>query len=63
MKSAKALLVYLAALVTGKRDLAPIIDIPLDDEARAYLLTMELDWQIALLEHCLTLPPGKYRHS
>lgn len=62
MKSAKALIVYLAALVTGKRDLAPIIDMPLDDEAREYLLTMERDWQIALLEHCLTLPPGKYRY-
>jgi len=62
MKGAKALIAYLAALVTGKRDLAPIIDMPLDDEAREYLLTMELDWQIALLEHCLTLAPGKYRY-
>jgi len=61
MKGAKALLVYLAALVTGKHELAPIIEMPLDDEAREYLLTMERDWQIALLEYCLTLPPGKYR--
>ena len=63
MNGAKALLAYLAVLLTGKRDLAPILDMPLDDEAREYLLTMERDWQIALLEHCLNLPPGKYRRD
>jgi hypothetical protein len=63
MKGAKQLLVYLAVLLTGKRDLAPILDMPLDDEAREYLLTMERDWQVALLEHCLTLAPGKYRRD
>ena len=63
MKGAKALLTYLAALLSERKDLAPILEMPLTEEARAYLLTMELDWQVALLEHCLDLPPGKYRRT
>ena len=61
MKGAKALLTYLAALLSERKDLAPILDMPLTEEARAFLLEMEMDWQVALLEHCLELPPGKYR--
>jgi len=61
MKSAKVLIGYLMALVSGHADLAPILDQPLTDEAREYLLTMDLEWQVALLEHCFKLPPGKYR--
>ena len=63
MKGAKALLTYLAALLSERKDLAPILDMPLTEEARAFLLEMETDWQVALLEHCLELPPAKYRRT
>jgi hypothetical protein len=62
MKSAaRVMLQYLRAMVAGEPRLQPILRMPLSEEAREYLLTMEIEWQVALLEHCLELPPGKYR--
>jgi len=62
MKSAaRVMLQYLRAMVAGEPRLQPILRMPLSEEAREYLLNMEIEWQVALLEHCLELPPGKYR--
>lgn len=62
MKSAaRVMLQYLRAMVAGEPRLQPILRMPLSEEARDYLLNMEIEWQVALLEHCLELPPGKYR--
>ena len=47
-------------MVAGEPRLQPILRLPLSEESREYLLTMEIEWQVALLEHCLELPPGKY---
>jgi hypothetical protein len=61
MKSAARLMLqYLRAMVAGEPRLQPILRMPLSEEARDYLLNMEIEWQVALLEHCLELPPGKY---
>ena len=61
MKSAARLILqYLQAMVAGEPRLQPILRMPLSKEARDYLLNMEVEWQVALLEHCLELPPGKY---
>ena len=61
MKSAaRIMLQYLRAMVAGEPRLQPILRMPLSEEARDYLLNMEVEWQVALLEHCLELPPGKY---
>ena len=61
MKSAARLMLqYLRAMVAGEPRLQPILRMPLSEEAREYLLNMEIEWQVALLEHCLELPPGKY---
>jgi hypothetical protein len=47
-------------MIAGEPRLQPILRMPLSEEARDYLLNMEVEWQVALLEHCLELPPGKY---
>lgn len=61
MKSAARLMLqYLRGMVAGEPRLQPVLRMPLSEEAREYLLTMEVEWQVALLEHCLELPPGKY---
>ena len=61
MKSAARLMLqYLQAMVAGEPRLQPILRLPLSEESREYLLTMQVEWQVALLEHCLELPPGKY---
>ena len=61
MKSAARLILqYLQAMVAGEPRLQPVLRMPLSEEARQYLLDMEVEWQVALLEHCLELPPGKY---
>ena len=61
MKSAARLMLqYLRAMVAGEPRLQPILRLPLSEESREYLLNMEIEWQVALLEHCLELPPGKY---
>ena len=61
MKSAARLMLqYLRGMVAGEPRLQPVLRMPLSDEAREYLLNMEVEWQVALLEHCLELPPGKY---
>jgi hypothetical protein len=61
MKSgARLMLQYLRGMVAGEPRLQPVLRMPLSEEAREYLLTMEVEWQVALLEHCLELPPGKY---
>lgn len=57
---ARLIFQYLRAMVAGEPRLQPILRMPLSEEAREYLLTMEIEWQVALLEHCLELPPGKY---
>lgn len=54
------MLQYLRAMVAGEPRLQPILRMPLSEEARDYLLNMEIEWQVALLEHCFELPPGKY---
>jgi hypothetical protein len=61
MKStARLMLQYLRGMVVGEPRLQPVLRMPLSEEARQYLLDMEVEWQVALLEHCLELPPGKY---
>ena len=61
MKSAARLMLqYLRGMVAGEPRLQPVLRMPLSEEARDYLLNMEVEWQVALLEHCLELPPGKY---
>lgn len=61
MKSAARLMLqYLRGMVAGEPRLQPVLRMPLSEEARQYLLDMEVEWQVALLEHCLELPPGKY---
>ena len=58
--AARLMLQYLRGMVAGEPRLQPVLRMPLSDEAREYLLNMEVEWQVALLEHCLELPPGKY---
>jgi hypothetical protein len=58
--AARLMLQYLRGMVAGEPRLQPILRLPLSEEARDYLLNMEVEWQVALLEHCLELPPGKY---
>ena len=59
--AARLMLQYLRGMVAGEPRLQPVLRMPLSQEARQYLLDMEVEWQVALLEHCLQLPPGKYR--
>ena len=58
--AARLMLQYLRGMVAGEPRLQPVLRMPLSNEAREYLLNMEVEWQVALLEHCLELPPGKY---
>jgi len=58
--AARLMLQYLRGMVAGEPRLQPVLRMPLSEEAREYLLNMEIEWQVALLEHCLALPPGKY---
>ena len=58
--AARLMLQYLRGMVAGEPRLQPILRLPLSEEARDYLLNMEVEWQVALLEHCLELPPSKY---
>ena len=45
------MLQYLRGMVAGDPRLQPVLRMPLSEEARKYLLTMEVEWQVALLEH------------